>query len=116
MKETSEKNYYVMYEKEVVFVTPSFEEAINKIISFNLHTLFYGEKINSEKKYHEYFDWHSGIRCSCDGLLDENDNEVDAYIIEEFYINQYPDILAQVNDYLKKKNLPLIPKEWIRED
>lgn len=102
--------YYVMYEKKVVLYTDSFEEAIKKIISFNLHTLFYHEKIDSEKMYHEYFDWHSGIRSSCDGLLDESNKEVDAYIIEEFYVNQYPDILGQVNDYRKEKGLELLSK------
>lgn len=102
------KNYYLIYNDEVLDMSTDYNSLVEKIIGLNLHTDFYGEKINNRKMYDSYYDWHSGLWSSCDSLLDESNNRVSVIIIEEFYVNQYKDtnIPDVVNNYRKSINLP----------
>lgn len=105
METKNNEKYYLVVNGEVFAYSEDYSKLVDYITGFNLHTQFYGESIDSQEKYQEYFDWHSGLWSCFDVLLNKDGETADCYIIEEFYVNQYPDIFKLINEFRKTVSL-----------
>lgn len=99
------KSIYLIVNGKVVSETDNSENWRDKflpiIFKLNLHTRFYGTKIDSLEHFNNFFDWHSGAYQSCDDLLDKNNEYVDLIIVEQFYLYDYPEAKQAVEDHLE---------------
>lgn len=98
--------FFLVVNKEVFAHSVELDKLIEFITGFNIHTKFYGANIDSEKVFWEFFDLHEGVYSSFDELLDDNNKAQDVYIIQEHYVDCYPDAIEIVDNYLEENNLP----------
>lgn len=95
--------YYLFNEDKVISKSDDLEQLKQIIVNSNLHTKFYGERLNTVEKLNEYLDSHEGVWFSVDELLNENNEPNDMFIVQEFYAYQEKEWLKEIEKFNGKK-------------
>ena len=104
MKEGKFTVYYLFNNKdEVICKSTNLEELKQKIVNANLHTEYYGARLNTIEKLNEYLDSHEGVWFSVDNLLNENNEPNDMFIVEEFYAYQDEKWLEEIKRFNEER-------------
>lgn len=80
--------YYLFKNETVIDKSEDFEKLLQLIIDENLHTDFYGEKLDNIEILNEYLDSHEGVYSLVDMTLNANNEYIDMFIVKEFYAYQ----------------------------
>lgn len=113
---TSDGNRYFLFINDVAKATnEDIDILINHIISMDLKTYFYEDKVDSHDKFWEWFykpHYDDNMYSPTDKLVDKNNNETSVTIIKEDFLihhkDKYPQFFESSLRLVKNFDMPYV--------